>query len=308
MTAFDNEPSNLIDRSIKLLLRDRPAAVMRLAGMLIQPQAIRVEDPNLNLPELRADHVFIVDRGEPGRSYAVYLEYQLKPDPDLLPVWCIKWGGLTKQLGMPVLLLALYLEKGDRATFPAEHRTSADGLETRFAFDAVRLWEHRDRIVSGELAELAPLLVLCEERPTVETLRQEVALIHGSGLAHGVQAELLGVAFLVALRSFGRELVVSIFEGEKAMINEVEEAIRDLFGETTYFQKLKAEGREEGKAEGKAEGTQAVREMTLRFLVGRFGELPQALVQRIAAADTAWCQALFDRAIAAASLADLSLE
>ncbi len=104
----------------------------------------------------------------------------------------------------------------------------------------------------------------------METLRQEEELIQGSGLARPVQAELLGMAFLVALRSFAREIVVSIFEGDKTMINEVEAAIGDLFGETNYFQKLKAEskaegseeGKVEGREEGKAEGTQeAVREM-----------------------------------------------
>src|SRR5262249_41279822 len=160
----------------------------------VTPEHIRVEDPNLNLPELRADHVFILEGEMEAQTYAIYLEYQLEPDISLLPSWCAKWGGLTRQLGMPVFLLVLYLQRGDRATFPNDYTVRSGALEMKLTFPVIRLWEHAHRIRSGELPELAPLLLLCEETPTEETVQEEVALIHASRLPRETQAELLGLA------------------------------------------------------------------------------------------------------------------
>src|SRR5580700_1750434 len=102
MSDFHNELPNLIDRSVKALFRECPTAVMRLAGIEVADKALRVEDPNLNLPELRADHVFVIDEEEEDTSAsALYLEYQLEPDADLLTSWAAKWGGLLRQLRMP---------------------------------------------------------------------------------------------------------------------------------------------------------------------------------------------------------------
>ena len=80
------DQSSAIDISVRALFRECPAAALRLAGLNVPPEDIRVEDPNINLPELRADHVFIIplsqtdpvslsEATEP--EIAVYLEYQL---------------------------------------------------------------------------------------------------------------------------------------------------------------------------------------------------------------------------------------
>jgi hypothetical protein len=325
MSDSDTESDipNLIDRSVKRLFRDQPQALLRLAG--VPPAAVRFEDSNLNLPELRADHVFIIEEGQP-EPFALYLEYQLKPKASELPLWALKWSGLCRQLPMEVVLLVIYLEKGKRATFPTLYRRRGGRLRTTLSFDTVRLWEHRDRIVSGEWPELAPLLVLCEAQPSEATLRQEVELIHRSGLSREIQAELMGVAALLATRRFGRGVLRTIFREELAMLDETED-LKELFLEIGSFQKwlqdprvsgelraeAKAEGEAEGiargKAEGQAEGEAAVaRRMTLAFLVRRFGELPAVLEAQIATEDAGWCQSLFDRAISATSLADLIAE
>jgi hypothetical protein len=225
-----------------------------------------------------------------------------------------------------VLLLALYLERGQRATFPNELIDTEDGLQTKLSFNAIRLWEHRERIINGELVELAPLLVLCEEVPTAATVQREVDLIHGSGLSLGVQAELLSVAFLVALRAFARETLLPIFREDLKMFKEMEiikelviesGALAEWSEQTGYNARLReqakaegiAEGKAEGIAEGKAEGeARLARAMTLHFLTNRFGVLPEELVQRIEVADADWCQSLFDRAIHASSLAELVQE
>ena len=259
---------NLIDRSVKALFRECPNAVMRLAGVEVEPERIRVEDPNLNLPELRADHVFIIEEQDTSAS-AIYLEYQLEPDADLLTSWAAKWGGLLRQLKMPVVLLALYLHRGDRANFPDRLLVRVGGIETELRFTAIRLWEHAARIRSGELPELAPLLVLCEESPTVATVQEEVALIHASQLSPETQAELLGIALLVASRQFARELLRPIFEEDFSMIQEI-----------GIVEEWLIEREARGRAEGEAK---SAREILMRQGRKRFGEPSEGIVQALEA-------------------------
>jgi hypothetical protein len=322
MSDTDSDIPNLIDRSVKRLFRDQPQAVLRLVG--VNAATIRFEDSNLNFPELRADHVFIVEEDNDPDPCAIVLEYQLRPKTDVLISWGHKWLGLCDQLRIPVFLFGIYLEKGDRATFPATYQHRRNNWHSALLFDTVRLWEHRDRIVSGEWPELAPLLVLCESQPTEQTLQQEVELIHNSGLPREVQTELMGVAISVASRKFSRSVLRTIFREELVMLDELEN-LKELFLEIDSFRlwlqdprvsgelraKAKAEGEAEGIAKGEAEGiakskAEAARQMTLAFLTRRFGELPEALETQIATSDADACQRLFDRAMTAASLSDLT--
>ncbi len=104
------------------------------------------------------------------------------------------------------------------------------------------------------------------------------------------------------------------------MLDELEN-LKELFLEIDSFRlwlqdprvsgdlraEAKAEGEAEGIAKGKAEGkAEAARQMTLAFLTRRFGDLPTALVERIATADADTCQSLFDRAITATSFSELA--
>ena len=106
----DDQLNSLIDASVKALFRECPSAPLRLAGVHVAPEAIRIEDANLNLPELRADHVFVIPHEIGGGERAIYMEYQLEPDAALHASWCAKWGGLKKKFQMPVNLLVIYLE------------------------------------------------------------------------------------------------------------------------------------------------------------------------------------------------------
>ncbi len=67
MSDTDSDIPNLIDRCVKRLFRDQPHAALRLAG--IESANVRFEDSSLNIPELCADHVFIVEEeGELSRG------------------------------------------------------------------------------------------------------------------------------------------------------------------------------------------------------------------------------------------------
>jgi hypothetical protein len=180
---------------------------------------------------------------------------------------------------MPVMLLAVYLEKGDRATFPAQHSRQGGGFQTRMSFDTVRLWEHRDRIVSGEWAELAPLLVLCEERPTEATVQQERALIEGSGLPRRVQTELKGVALLVASQRFPRGMLRALFEEDLAEMSAVDE-LKELFYEAGVLDRWLRDSRlgEEMRETAKQEGQES---LLLRQLQRKFGPVSPALQDQV---------------------------
>ncbi|HTE21192.1 MAG TPA: hypothetical protein VK689_22735 [Armatimonadota bacterium] len=166
-----------IDRSLKALVRRVTPVFFRLVGVEVDPRVVRLSNISVNLPEFRADQVFVVgEEGDPGR-WAMHLEYQLQPDARVVRGWFLKNAALTAALDMPVLLTVIYLTRGRRRTFPKAYTASAGKLRTEFCFDTGCLWKHAEQIRSGELRELAPLLVLCEDKPTEQTLLEERELI-----------------------------------------------------------------------------------------------------------------------------------
>lgn len=282
-------PHALIDRSVKALIRRVPGAFFRLAGVDIDPGAVRFEDVALNLPEFRADHVLVVGAEDNSSRWAIHLEYQLEPDTSVMPGWLLKQAALTIRLGAPVPLVVVYLTRGSYSTFPDTYSIEAGGIRNVFLFHTIRLWEHAARIRSGDLTELAPLLVLCEDKPTERTLREERRLILGLDVAADVRAELLAVALTVGLRYFGRDLLLRLFREELDMLkgaNIIEEWMveREALGEAKQ-----------------------ARSMLLRLLRARFGDLPEAVVQRVETEDPEWCEETAERTLTAKSLDELSL-
>ena len=215
----------LIDRSVKALIRQSPPVFFKLVGVDVSPQSIHLGDVSVNTPELRADQVFIVreagaQKGNAAgarrrksarpKDWAMHLEYVLHPkaiDPEN---WLVKNTALNKQLKMPVILSALYLTRGKNRSFPDTYQIEANGLTKDHRFHTIRLWEHAERIRSGELKELAPLLVLCEDRPTQKTLQQERELILSTDQA--LQSDLLALAFTVGTRYFAVEVLQTVFK------------------------------------------------------------------------------------------------
>jgi predicted transposase YdaD len=292
---------NPFDRSLKVLIRRALPTLLRLAGVEVDPAQVRPDDTAITLPEHHADHVFrIGDEDDPTR-WALHLEYQLQPDPRVLPDWFYKNAALNKLLPIPVVLMAVYLTRGDRATFPDGYTIQGGSLRNQYLFEVIRLWEHAERIRSGELPELAPLLVLCEDRPTEATLRQERQLILSLDVARPVRADLLAVAVTVGTRDFARELLEAIFQEEMVMLKEASFI-------TDWIEEGEARGEARGKAEGEALGQlQEARRFLLRQLAVRFGELPAPVIARVEQADTAECEEWGVRLLQAATLEEMGL-
>lgn len=299
LPSADEADYHPIDASMKALLRSHPEVLFRLAGQPLKATCLRLEDTAINLPEQRADHVFVVTDGGDQKKGVVYVEYQLHPRVDVLPLWFAKAGALGRQLNLPVVLLAVYLEKGRRANFPDEYAVSVSGLRSSYQFPIIRLWEHAGRIRNGELWQLAPLLVLCEDNPTERTLREEVALITRSGAPAEEQGELLAMALRVAGRKLPRTLVETVFREELPMIQGA-----------TIVDDWIAEGEARGEARGETRGelrgrTEEARRLTREAFTIRFGELPVQFAARLETADAEECDRLFRRVMTATSLSEL---
>jgi predicted transposase YdaD len=295
-------PPSLIDRTLKALIRRVPAAFFRLVGAVVDPAAISPEDVTVILPEYRADHVLKVGgEDDPGR-WALHVEFQLEPDARVLRGWFLKNAALTAQLDRPVILAAIYLTRGNYATFPVAYAAEAGGLSNQYSFPGIRLWEHAARIRNGELRELAPLLVLCEDTPGEDVLREERALILGLDAPQPLRSELLALAITVGTRYFARELLQTLFREELQMLKEasfVEEWLNDAL----------EQGLQRGLQQGEDRGRSTeARQMLLTILRERFGELPAAVIERIEREGPEWCRSMVARAVKIDSLDDLDLE
>ena len=110
----DPAPSpNLVDLSLKALARRVPEAIFRLIGETPRPEQIRIIDPTVIVKELEADHVFVHEAEGEEPAWGLYLEYQQQPDRRRLRSWALKALTLSEHLDLDVLLMVLYLRKGD---------------------------------------------------------------------------------------------------------------------------------------------------------------------------------------------------
>jgi predicted transposase YdaD len=280
---------------MKALIRKVPQAFCRLAGLSGDCESVHLEDVTINLPEHRADQVLILGR----ERWGWHLEYQIAPDRRRETGWLLKNAALNAQLGIPVVLTVVYLTRGRRRRFPAVHTVGAGGLKNRHPFHTIRLWEHAERIRSGELPELAPLLVLCEDNPGEETLRAERRLILGPDVPSAIRPELLAIALTVGTRYFARDLLYQLFREELQMLKGasiIEYWINEAAAQAA------AQSAEEGERKGR---TAEARHNLLHLLKRRFGTLPATLERQIEAADLEWCRAVLDRVVDGATLEEI---
>ncbi|MGV3722521.1 MAG: hypothetical protein ACO1SX_16565 [Actinomycetota bacterium] len=244
-------PPNLVDLSLKALARRVPAAMFRLLGFDVAPGAIRIVDPTVIVKELEADHVFVHESDADQEAWGLYLEYQQEPDRRQLRKWALKALSLSDHLDLDVVLAVLYLRRGDRASFPGIYRASGGSLTNEYRFAVLRLWEHAHRIRGGELPELAPLLVLCEDGPAEQILVEERALIRSANVPPPVRHELLAVAYLLGMRYMTRNVLDVVFGEELPMLKDAG-IISDWIEEARA--KAAAEGLEQGLERGLEQG------------------------------------------------------
>ena len=268
LAAQGSPPQNPIDLSIKMLLRGRPEVALSLAGLTFEPQKILFEDTAIQTHEYRADHVLILEKPR----IAFYWEYQLVPKAEVVVRWFEKCAALTSKLGMPVILMVIYLEKGNYATFHDRHEASHGSARTLFQFTTIKLWEHVERIRSGELIELVPFLFLCDNKYKEETVLEEIDLIYRANLPETDQAELYQAVFRVAGSRLSSEIIDKLYREKESMIKENFEydVLRELLIEEGI-----GIGEERGVQKGIGIGEErGALKIARKLITNRLGEMP----------------------------------
>ncbi len=311
MSKENFETRNVVDITVKALMRRSPRTIFRLAGVLTELSPILLEDTSISIPELRADQVFLIGEEDKQDSGAVYLEYQLHAKIENLPSWLTKCGALEYQLKRKVVLLVLYLVRGDHTSFPDSYVKTVAGIKNTYQFQSVRLWEHLSEIENGVYPELAPLLVLCTKNPTLDTIRREIEIVSHSKLDVHYQKDLLSMILSIASRDFPRELMKSLFKKEIEMglydtvyddwIRDAEKRAEDR-GEAIGEAKGEAIGEAKGEAKGEARG---VRKSCLKVLSIQFGDLPEELRTHVNQASFESCESLIEQALKISSISEL---
>ncbi len=239
---------NEIDYAIKTVCEAFPNCLLDLFyGRERRVVLKNVEDAHIQIPEHRADKIWRVE--EEGQEGFLVLEAITVPDKRVLPRFNLKNATLQVHFELPIITILVYVERGKYATFPEGYEQAFGGLKNRHSFERVLLWEHADRIRSGELKELAPFLSLLEDDPAPQVLEVEKQLIETIPEPER-QAELKAVAALLATRKFQDEVIKQVLRLEIPMTREMREStiFKDLFGEA------RIEALAEGFAEGQTKG------------------------------------------------------
>jgi len=195
------------------------------------------------------------------------------------------------------------------------------GCELRFTYPIVKLRDYRTRRAELEASDnpfatvvLAHLAVQDTRRSAIRRREVKLALtrrLYERGYSRERVLSLFRfIDWLLALPAkqetlFWRE--IQEYEEERKMpyVTSVERMGlargRDE-GRAEGRDEGRAEGRDEGRAEGRDEGT---RETLRRFIQARFGVVPPAVEQRIAAAERATLDQLIERAAVVQTIDDL---
>jgi predicted transposase YdaD len=266
-----------LDRAMKILAARYPHVFHKLLfsdNPYIQFE--KVEDSVINVAEHRSDKIFRFLENE--QQKIVSLEFVTQPSKSDLFRFHAKNGLLTASYLIEVVTVIVYLERGDYRTFPNEYVAQIGGATTRTEFSRILLWEYQERIRSGEFKELAPLLVLFEEKPTEQTILEEKALIK-TVKDEREQSDLLAVAIMVAFRKFKDHIVKELFHEEYNMLKE-STFVKEWLEES--WEKGLAEGNKKGEAKGRTLGLREGQiKIILKQLQSILGRVDKELENRI---------------------------
>jgi predicted transposase YdaD len=254
-----------IDQAVKHIARSHPHCFMSLFfGHERNVKLQGVEDAQIQIPEHRADKVWRIHDGN-TEGYLM-LEAILQPARRDFRKLNLKNAAVQAFFDAPVITVLVYLQRGEYATFPESYEDELGGLRNGHRFARVLLWEHADRIRSGELKELAPFLPLFEKDPGPEVLEQMNSVIEAVADPEE-RLELKTLGAIIASRKFAENLVKQVLNLESPMIRE-----------TTIFSEWLDQAEAKGRIEGYAEGENKGRHLTLQKLLERkFGPLTTEL-------------------------------
>ncbi|MFQ6040262.1 MAG: hypothetical protein ACE5PV_05350 [Candidatus Poribacteria bacterium] len=246
---------NIFDRTLKIIARDHADVFLKLAfpGEKIKLVGT-LENVELSLPEERVDFVHELEYN--GEEYLLHLEFQLQHKRNFPKKVFIYSAELTDQFDKSVISLVLYLQQRESPIPESYTVPLGNNVINRFSYPVLKLWDYEKEIRSGEFRELAPLLSIIVEEPTVETLEEERQLILQEKDAKK-RARLFATAVTIASRYFERDFLWKFFREEMKQMREV-----------PFISDWIKEGWQEGWQKGYA---QACREDIISLLEDKFG-------------------------------------
>ncbi|MCL6584545.1 MAG: hypothetical protein K6U11_13010 [bacterium] len=230
---------NPYDQSLKLVVKYYPRVFVSLLN-LGEKVEIAVENPEINLPEKRADYVLRLTTEDGQEGYIIF-EFQFIGSTDALKSCFIKCALLHEHTSLPVIGVIIYLMKrGCQQVYDI----CFQGCRNQYHFEIIRLWEYREEIESGKLKELAPFLILFTDEPVEEVLNREKKLIMQVE-DEKKRANLLSIAMTLAAHRFKGAWVKEYFKEEIKMVKSAD-----------IIQEWIEEGIEKGRKEGLQQGIQ----------------------------------------------------
>jgi predicted transposase YdaD len=281
--TMQNQPHEIkpFDRALKIIGRNSPQTWLRLAFPNQPIELIgTLENVELSLPEQWVDFIHRVRIG--SQEYLLHIEFQYQHRRDFPKRVFIYSAELTDQFQLPVISIVLYLKR--RKSDPPNTYDVRVGNQTlnRFRYQVYKLWDYEAEIRSGQLIELAPLLVMIAENPTEETLAKERELILQVPDPKQ-RADLLAAAVTVASRFFNKGFLWEFFREEVQQMRQasfIEDWVREAEREAIR------RGRQRGLEQG-----------ILRILQHRFTQVPADVGTRLEGVKLSDLEDLIDAAL-----------
>ncbi len=257
------------DHAIKTVVTLKPNTVLDLAfGKQRTIKLKGVTDTQINIPELRADKVLLIE--DRGKIRYLICEAMLQPRRGKLLGFALKTFGNQYLLKKPSLLLIIYLEKGRYASFPDSFENRVGDLSTQFACSKILLWEHEARILSGELVEFTAFLPLFHKRRdprTIKVQKKLLAQVSDPKLREGLTA----ATILVDIKVFGMEIVEAEFTKKEL----------NMLKKTGFVQGWLNDSEIKGRREGWQEGKLSVVEIILKQKFGALSPRLRGQLQKL---------------------------
>ena len=256
-----------IDRSVKVLARRYPRD---FAGLLLGDSegitAEIIENPEVNIPQRRGDFIWVIKRGE--ERAILHAEFQLA-HLKAIPRRVFAYNAFySVTYDLPTISAVLYLERRHYRRLPAEYVARFGGRGyNAFSYRVIKLWDHVEDIISGELRAFAPLLILASEEKSIEAVEMARELISQEKDIKR-RADALSVAMMVAERYLDREALLRLFRGDLDMLVKESSFVQDWINEGIK------RGVEQGIEKGIEKGeVSALRNAILDVLEERFGSV-----------------------------------
>lgn len=295
------------DQTYKLTAEeDSRGAITVVAGVPLPPDAeVQSLDRELNIERQQVDHIYLIRT--PDDTWILHFE--------ALTHYRSDWGkaqlehavGIERKYDLPVYShLLLFQRKGTPDVVKTPVVRKRGGLTFNLEVNVIRLWERpASEVLNSDSVALYQWAALMDA--TVEEQREAARRLRDSG-RDGLQMQmtLLGALRYGSRSSFleriGPMLLTKDILRESPMWQEIETEAR-AEGLAKGIAQGVAQGVAQGMAQGMAQGQAAGERRALhKILTRRFGTLPAAIEQRIAAADLDTLERWIEQAIGADSL------